>query len=1251
MAGTMMEASPGISSAQEACNPQPTNSSSSNLTSNLPPPAVQPSVVTTSLAQTTRLADGKKMINQYVMDAKVGSGQHGNVWRCYENKYYYSYYDGQNAEERERVEKQRNSKVLAMKIVKRDNPKARRERQYKMLRMRGGLGAVGVGPNNPGSSAGNTAGASNSSGTANGLGTTRPRSTPTVVDGIRTAEQEIRKEIAIMKKCRHPHVVRLYEVIDDRKNEMVFMVMEYLGGGEIQYTSPLSPGTPILTVEQTRRIMRDAILGLEYLHHQGIIHRDIKPANLLWSTDHDRVKIADFGTAHFSYAQRLAAAKASNSPIDDTEEDPLLLNDADLAKRAGSPAFLAPEIVWEFVEWPQAAKFYPSYSPISPTPSEGAFDPASADAVVPVPVPVPVPPRPPVTKSIDIWALGVTLYCLLFGKTPFRPPGEEGERITEWVGYHWVCNRDWRAEEKMGWDGVLTGGQKAREGQWKDWVWLMTGDEAGIEKRDGGHDDAIVKEEGANDDSRGSREGALVMHLLDHFLHKDLERRITLEEVKLNPWFLHDLPNPDYWLRMTSPNDTTSPSAVDTTQSLSSSPAISVIDSIDDSSLADSTSNGSNTHPDVIIPGSSAYPAPPTSSPRATLTSGISGITASGFITPQPASTVKYLKSAATSDEEDSLTPLSQIEKIEVTEKERDDAMSVVKFRWRRQGGEKKDGRGSREAAGGVGKIGEDSPEGGRLGQAQMQKGSFLRISHRITNFLRGAVPSRTRPSLPVPNSTSIPSRTSRVDRTSSKRSSRSSGRRESKSKDIGDRGPVTSEPNMRLRALKRDDRNTRARERDRRRVREKEEAKGNSQRSPSDITKLNERKFLERAIVGTANSRTSSRTFAKNDKSPTVRPSASAPERRLRERGLEDAERTPRLGVHGLPSSATPMLSPTPASPRDKWKGKAKETQDSEAPRRYSISLRRSISRSRSPAIRPSRSPTPDAGTGSITPTLTATTSHPNTSMSPMGKIFSSLSSGWRRSESVVSLGLGLAHGHLTHTRSSSSVPGATGASTMGSPSSAPSGTSVSSAVPPTSKTGASSSSSSAAPSLSASPISPSSPVASSSTSARPRPNHALTQTQLIGFSRLDSRVRSHSRFFVDSDDESLDLDDDNMSLFSDEGESRRVPNTSAWNQQSGYRHPAELESLEPEQLSPTSPISFSRSSGYDGSDYEYMYEHRYNSGPPSSSAFAPRRRGWDAVSDGDIVDVMSNLEISDDEESKVGEVECDKQEGEQKS
>ncbi|THV06330.1 kinase-like protein [Dendrothele bispora CBS 962.96] len=313
-----------------------------------------------------------------------------------------------------------------MKIVKRDNPKAKRERQYRQLRQQN-----------------------------------LPRTDHvTVVDGIKTAEQEIRREIAIMKKCYHPHVVRLYEVIDDRKNDQIYLVMEYLGGGEIKYTNERRE--PILTVEQTRRIMRDAILGLEYLHHQGIIHRDIKPANLIWTANHDRVKIADFGTAHFSYAQRLAAVVAGEHVKPQEDEDPTLLNDAALAKRAGSPAFLAPEIVWEYTENPEPG------------------------------------PRPPVTKAIDIWALGVTLYCFLFGKTPFRPPGEYS--LSEWTGYNYTCNHDWRAGTVMGYDRIPTGGRHPS----------MDEDEDGT-----------------------IQEGPVVMHLLDHFLKKDYWLRITLDEVKV----------------------------------------------------------------------------------------------------------------------------------------------------------------------------------------------------------------------------------------------------------------------------------------------------------------------------------------------------------------------------------------------------------------------------------------------------------------------------------------------------------------------------------------------------------------------------------------------------------------------------------------------------------------------------------------------------------------------------------------------
>jgi hypothetical protein len=44
-----------------------------------------------------------------------------------------------------------------------------------------------------------------------------------LTDRMGTTENKIRKEIAIMKKCRHAHVVRLLEVIDDRMKHKIYM--------------------------------------------------------------------------------------------------------------------------------------------------------------------------------------------------------------------------------------------------------------------------------------------------------------------------------------------------------------------------------------------------------------------------------------------------------------------------------------------------------------------------------------------------------------------------------------------------------------------------------------------------------------------------------------------------------------------------------------------------------------------------------------------------------------------------------------------------------------------------------------------------------------------------------------------------------------------------------------------------------------------------------------------------------------------
>ncbi|KAJ3009647.1 Map microtubule affinity-regulating kinase [Thoreauomyces humboldtii] len=116
----------------------------------------------------------------------------------------------------------------------------------------------------------------------------------------KTTSKKLFREVRIMKLLSHPHIVRLYEVIDTPKE--LYLIMEYAAGGEI-FDYLVAHGR--MKEKEARRHFRQIVGAIDYCHSLHVIHRDLKAENLLLDAAMN-VKIADFGFSNqFSPGQRL----------------------------------------------------------------------------------------------------------------------------------------------------------------------------------------------------------------------------------------------------------------------------------------------------------------------------------------------------------------------------------------------------------------------------------------------------------------------------------------------------------------------------------------------------------------------------------------------------------------------------------------------------------------------------------------------------------------------------------------------------------------------------------------------------------------------------------------------------------------------------------------------------------------------------------------------------------------------------------
>ena len=105
------------------------------------------------------------------------------------------------------------------------------------------------------------------------------------------AKARFEREMKAVGRLSHPNIVQAFDAREI--DGTTVLVMEHVAGRNL---SELVACTGPLRIADACELIRQAALGLQCAHENGLVHRDVKPSNLMLSTD-GVVKILDMGLA------------------------------------------------------------------------------------------------------------------------------------------------------------------------------------------------------------------------------------------------------------------------------------------------------------------------------------------------------------------------------------------------------------------------------------------------------------------------------------------------------------------------------------------------------------------------------------------------------------------------------------------------------------------------------------------------------------------------------------------------------------------------------------------------------------------------------------------------------------------------------------------------------------------------------------------------------------------------------------------